>query len=59
LSALTDVLAVLEAMPAGVEAAVAWLDAPAINPANAAAASKPVEEPRILVVRFMVLSFQR
>jgi len=37
-----------------VAAAVAGLDAPPINPANAAAASKPVDEHIIFVLRFMV-----
>jgi hypothetical protein len=35
-------------------AAAARLDAPPINPANAAAASKPVDEPKIIVLRFMI-----
>jgi hypothetical protein len=41
-----------------VVAAAAWLVAQLIKPANAAAASRPVDPPKIFVLRFMVFSFR-
>jgi hypothetical protein len=41
-------------MRAAVVAAEAWVVAPLINPAKAAAARRPVEEPKIFVLRFMI-----
>src|SRR5271154_1685617 len=42
----------------GVAAAAARLEAPLIIPANAAAARNPGEEPKIIVLRFMIFSFR-
>src|SRR5580658_4980286 len=56
LPSITVLTEVAWVMP--VVAAVAWLDAPPINPAKAAAASKPVDPPKIFVLRFMVRSFR-
>jgi hypothetical protein len=56
LRALTPALAMMDAerQARGVVEAAARLEAPPINPANAAAASIPVAEPKIFVLRFMV-----
>jgi hypothetical protein len=55
---LTAIEAFTEWEMPGVVEADARLAAPLINPAKAAAATKPVVEPKIFVLRFIVYSFQ-